>query len=148
MEKEIEKFKKFINESKRIVFFGGAGVSTESGVPDFRSKDGLYNQHDIQFEKYNPGGLLHVRHHTDGEGVIQKFRIKVLLPRRRAVNYGGGGFVQPQLGGVGAGRIAQSLFQPGQKDGGDIPVHQTHLTGVAHRGTAHLGVIHDGQRHR
>lgn len=33
-----------INESKRIVFFGGAGVSTESGIPDFRSRDGLYNQ--------------------------------------------------------------------------------------------------------
>lgn len=33
-----------INESKKIVFFGGAGVSTESGIPDYRSKDGLYNQ--------------------------------------------------------------------------------------------------------
>lgn len=33
-----------INESSRIVFFGGAGVSTESGIPDFRSVDGLYNQ--------------------------------------------------------------------------------------------------------
>lgn len=33
-----------INESKNIVFFGGAGVSTESGIPDFRSTDGLYNQ--------------------------------------------------------------------------------------------------------
>ena len=33
-----------INESERIVFFGGAGVSTESGIPDFRSVDGLYNQ--------------------------------------------------------------------------------------------------------
>ncbi len=33
-----------INDSKKIVFFGGAGVSTESGIPDFRSQDGLYNQ--------------------------------------------------------------------------------------------------------
>ncbi|MCI7760278.1 MAG: NAD-dependent protein deacylase, partial [[Eubacterium] saphenum] len=33
-----------IDDSKRIVFFGGAGVSTESGIPDFRSVDGLYNQ--------------------------------------------------------------------------------------------------------
>ena len=33
-----------INESNNIVFFGGAGVSTESGIPDFRSVDGLYNQ--------------------------------------------------------------------------------------------------------
>ena len=36
---------RIINESQRIVFFGGAGVSTESGIPDFRSVDGLYNQH-------------------------------------------------------------------------------------------------------
>ncbi|MCD7982031.1 MAG: NAD-dependent protein deacylase [Clostridiales bacterium] len=41
----IEQFKKWISESGNIVFFGGAGVSTESGIPDFRSVDGLYHQH-------------------------------------------------------------------------------------------------------
>lgn len=41
---QIEKLQEIIDESKRIVFFGGAGVSTESGVPDFRSEDGLYHQ--------------------------------------------------------------------------------------------------------
>ncbi len=40
----IEKLKKIIDGSDNIVFFGGAGVSTESGIPDFRSVDGLYNQ--------------------------------------------------------------------------------------------------------
>lgn len=40
----IEKFKQIINESNNIVFFGGAGVSTESGIKDFRSKDGLYSE--------------------------------------------------------------------------------------------------------
>ena len=44
MEEKIQEFKKWIDESNNIVFFGGAGVSTESGIPDFRSKDGLYNQ--------------------------------------------------------------------------------------------------------
>lgn len=39
-----EELNKIINESNNIVFFGGAGVSTESGVPDFRSVDGIYNQ--------------------------------------------------------------------------------------------------------
>ena len=40
----IEQFLQWIKESENIVFFGGAGVSTESGIPDFRSVDGLYNQ--------------------------------------------------------------------------------------------------------
>lgn len=44
MDEKIEKLKQWIDESDNIVFFGGAGVSTESGVPDFRSQDGLYNQ--------------------------------------------------------------------------------------------------------
>ncbi|MCL2198739.1 MAG: NAD-dependent protein deacylase [Defluviitaleaceae bacterium] len=43
-DKEISALKKIINDSDNIVFFGGAGVSTESGIPDFRSVDGLYNQ--------------------------------------------------------------------------------------------------------
>ncbi|MBQ7563361.1 MAG: NAD-dependent protein deacylase [Lachnospiraceae bacterium] len=41
---EIETLKQWVAESSNIVFFGGAGVSTESGIPDFRSVDGLYNQ--------------------------------------------------------------------------------------------------------
>ena len=41
---KLETLKQWIDESNRIVFFGGAGVSTESGIPDFRSVDGLYNQ--------------------------------------------------------------------------------------------------------
>ena len=53
MEKD-EELKQIIKESNNIVFFGGAGVSTESGIPDFRSKDGLYNQ---QY-KYPPEEIL------------------------------------------------------------------------------------------
>ena len=44
MHSEIETLKTWITESDNIVFFGGAGVSTESGIPDFRSTDGLYHQ--------------------------------------------------------------------------------------------------------
>ena len=54
MDDKIQLFKELINESNNIVFFGGAGVSTESGIPDFRSKDGLYNQ---QY-KYPPEEIL------------------------------------------------------------------------------------------
>ena len=57
-EERINILKKLVNESKSLVFFGGAGVSTESGIPDFRSKDGLYNNHDVKFEKYQPEYLL------------------------------------------------------------------------------------------
>ena len=42
---EIETLREWIQQSDNIVFFGGAGVSTESGIPDFRSVDGLYHQH-------------------------------------------------------------------------------------------------------
>lgn len=58
MKEKIEKFLKYFKESKRVVFFGGAGVSTESGIPDFRSKDGLYNENDVRFENYSPEYLL------------------------------------------------------------------------------------------
>lgn len=44
MEEKIKQLKEIIAESNNIVFFGGAGVSTESGIPDFRSATGLYNQ--------------------------------------------------------------------------------------------------------
>lgn len=54
----IETLKEIIDGSSSVVFFGGAGVSTESGIPDFRSKDGLYNQHDVRFDMYQPEYLL------------------------------------------------------------------------------------------
>ena len=54
MEDKIQQFKELVNKCDNIVFFGGAGVSTESGIPDFRSKDGLYNQ---QY-KYPPETIL------------------------------------------------------------------------------------------
>ena len=55
-----DKLNRIINDSKKTVFFGGAGVSTESGIPDFRSKDGLYNVRDVQFEQYEPEYLLSI----------------------------------------------------------------------------------------
>ena len=44
MDEKIERLAEIVRSSERIVFFGGAGVSTESGIPDFRSVDGLYSQ--------------------------------------------------------------------------------------------------------
>lgn len=61
-----ETLKKIINESQQIVFFGGAGVSTESGIPDFRSEKGLYNA--VQKYKHPPEEMLSwtfFKNHTD-----------------------------------------------------------------------------------
>ena len=44
MENKSEQLTKILKESNNIVFFGGAGVSTESGIPDFRSSNGLFNE--------------------------------------------------------------------------------------------------------
>ena len=54
MDADIARLKELVDESENIVFFGGAGVSTESGIPDFRSVDGLYNQK----YKYPPEEIL------------------------------------------------------------------------------------------
>ncbi len=54
MDEKIMQLKKWIDDSENVVFFGGAGVSTESGIPDFRSVDGLYNQK----WKYPPETIL------------------------------------------------------------------------------------------
>lgn len=53
-EQEIKKLQEIIDDSSRIVFFGGAGVSTESNIPDFRSADGLYQQK----YKYSPEQIV------------------------------------------------------------------------------------------
>lgn len=51
---QITQLQKMIDDSDRIVFFGGAGVSTESNIPDFRSADGLYHQN----YKYTPEQIV------------------------------------------------------------------------------------------
>lgn len=57
-EEKIERFQEILLESESVVFLGGAGVSTESGIPDFRSKDGLYHKTEKRFSKYRPEYLL------------------------------------------------------------------------------------------
>lgn len=55
VEEKIKTLAKWVGESQNIVFFGGAGVSTESGIPDFRSIDGLYHQkYDFRRKRFEP----------------------------------------------------------------------------------------------
>ena len=75
MMENIETLKEWINESNRIVFFGGAGVSTESGIPDFRSVDGLYNQ---KFE-YPPETIIsHSFYKRDPSYFFRFYREKMM----------------------------------------------------------------------
>lgn len=77
MEKEkIEKLQNLIDNSNKIVFFGGAGVSTESGIPDFRSVDGLYNQK----YKYPPERIIsHSFFVSNTEEFYDFYREKLLI---------------------------------------------------------------------
>ena len=60
-EQKLDRFREILMTSYHIVFLGGAGVSTESGIPDFRSKDGLYRKTDKRFARYRPEYLLSAR---------------------------------------------------------------------------------------
>ena len=74
---ERETLKKWLDESNNIVFFGGAGVSTESHIPDFRSTDGLYNQ---QYD-YPPETILsHSFYMRKPEEFYRFYRNKMLFP--------------------------------------------------------------------
>ena len=57
-EQKIDALNEMVAESRHIVFLGGAGVSTESGIPDFRSKNGLYRKTEKRFARYRPEYLL------------------------------------------------------------------------------------------
>lgn len=75
MDSQVAKLKEWIDASDNIVFFGGAGVSTESGIPDFRSVGGLYNQ---QY-KYPPETILsHSFFLSEPEEFFRFYRAKML----------------------------------------------------------------------
>ena len=75
MTESVKKLKEWTDQSENIVFFGGAGVSTESGIPDFRSVDGLYHQ---QYD-YPPETILsHSFYKRDPEEFFRFYRNKML----------------------------------------------------------------------
>ena len=76
MNKEIEKLQEIIDDSENIVFFGGAGVSTESNIPDFRSEDGLYQQK----YKYSPEQIVsHTFFMRNTEGFYEFYKEKMMF---------------------------------------------------------------------
>ena len=75
MTEAVKKLKEWTCQSENIVFFGGAGVSTESGIPDFRSTDGLYNQ---EYD-YPPETILsHSFYESNPEEFFRFYRNKML----------------------------------------------------------------------
>lgn len=77
MTEAIRKLKELVDGSDNVVFFGGAGVSTESGIPDFRSTDGLYHQQ----WKYPPEVILsHTFYESKPEEFFRFYRAKLLNP--------------------------------------------------------------------
>ena len=73
----VKKLKELTDHAHRIVFFGGAGVSTESGIPDFRSTGGLYHQE----WKYPPEVILsHTFYESNPEEFFRFYRAKMLAP--------------------------------------------------------------------
>lgn len=65
MDKKIQQLKELVASSNNIVFFGGAGVSTESGIPDFRSVDGLYHQKFAYPPEYMLSHTFYVGHKAE-----------------------------------------------------------------------------------
>jgi len=77
MDEKVNRLREMVEGSDNIVFFGGAGVSTESGIPDFRSVDGLYHQ---QYE-YPPETILsHTFYESKPEEFFRFYRAKLLCP--------------------------------------------------------------------
>ena len=80
MKEEVRKLKQLVDDSDNIVFFGGAGVSTESGIPDFRSTDGLYHQE----WKYPPEVILsHTFYEANPAEFFRFYHAKMLCPAAR-----------------------------------------------------------------
>lgn len=77
MTDEIKRLKELVDHSDNIVFFGGAGVSTESGIPDFRSTDGLYHQ---QWDDPPETILSHTYYERCPEKFFAFYRAKLLCP--------------------------------------------------------------------
>jgi len=76
-EAKITTLKKWFDESSRIVFFGGAGVSTESGIPDFRGVDGLYHQH---FKEPPETIISHTYYQRNPQVFFEFYRTRMLYP--------------------------------------------------------------------
>ena len=122
----METLKSWVDESKKIVFFGGAGVSTESGIPDFRSVDGLYHQ---KFD-YPPEKILSGSFFWGKPEYFYKFYREKMLPLEAEPNAAHAKLAQWEREGKLLAVVTQNIDGLHQKAGSGS-VYELH--GSVHR---------------
>ena len=115
MTKEVMELKKIINESNNIVFFGGAGVSTESGIPDFRSEKGIYSA--VSEYGYNPETILSHSFFMKNKEIFFKYYKKNLLYPNAKPNNAHYGLAKLEKEGKLKAVITQNIDDLHQKAG-------------------------------
>ena len=109
----LETLQQWVKESNRIVFFGGAGVSTESGIPDFRSVDGLYHQ---KFE-YPPETIISHSFYVKNPEYFFRFYREKMLPLGFEPNITHKKLAQWEQAGKLQAVVTQNIDGLHQKDG-------------------------------
>lgn len=127
LQEKIKLLNEWIQNSKKIVFFGGAGVSTESGIPDFRSADGLYNTKDVRFEGYDPEYLLSRTCLTHNPTVFYEFYRQKLDCRTIEPNITHYKLAELEKAGKLLSVVTQNIDGLHQK-AGSVRVHEVHGT--------------------
>ena len=126
-EKKYEALNDILEKSSCIAFLGGAGVSTESGIPDFRSKNGLYHKSDKKFRRYRPEYLLSSEClHRESEVFFSYYR-KNLDARKACPNVTHIKLAEMERKGKLAGIVTQNIDGLHQIAGSKT-VHEIHGT--------------------
>lgn len=123
-----EGLRKIIEESNQIVFFGGAGVSTESGIPDFRSEKGLYNA--VQTYNHSPEEMLSWTFFKNNTDIFYDYYKKNLIYKEAKPNKAHEALAQLEKQGKMKGIITQNIDGLHQKAGSQL-VYELH--GSVHR---------------
>lgn len=118
---KLETLKQWVDESKNIVFFGGAGVSTESGIPDFRGTDGLYRQ---KFE-YSPEQIVSHTFYLEKPEYFFRFYREKMMPLDFEPNITHRKLAQWEKAGKLRGIITQNIDGLHQKAGSEM-VYELH----------------------
>jgi NAD-dependent deacetylase len=116
---KISILKDIINKSNNIVFFGGAGVSTESGIPDFRSQDGLYNM----TYKYKPETILSHHFFMNNIDEFYKFYFNKMIYHNILPNYCHKYLANLELNGKLKAVITQNIDDLHEKAGSKNVIH-------------------------